>query len=77
MRSRAEVDAELARLEALLPGLIRAHGEAVLEAFAGEAERLENSISDEELARHARSRITCMLASAGLIPGDNEGEACV
>jgi hypothetical protein len=76
MKTKAEVDAELDRLERIIPELIAQYepGE-VLEAFAGEAEQLTElpPIGHEA---YIRDRISCMLASAGLIPGETEGEPC-
>lgn len=75
MRTRAEIDTELARLEALLPAIVEQYGDEWSEAFAGEAEKIESSVPAEHSA-YVSGRISCMLASAGLIPGDNEGEPC-
>jgi hypothetical protein len=76
MKTKTEVDAELERLERLIPELVRdCRPDCVLEAFAAEAETLEHS-KPAELASYVDGRIDCMLASAGLIPGDNEGEDC-
>lgn len=76
MKTRAEVDAELARLEALIPQLVEQYpADEVGEAFAAEAETLREQ-PPAELAAYVDGRLDCMLASAGLIPGDNEGEAC-
>lgn len=75
MKTKAEIDAELDRLERRIPELIRDYPpEEVLEAFAAEAESLREQPG--EFATYVAGRIDCMLASAGLIPGDNEGQAC-
>lgn len=76
MRSKADIDAELARLEALLPELVaRMPAEDVLKAFAAEAETL-SSHTPAELEAYVARRINCTLASAGLVPGETEGEPC-
>jgi hypothetical protein len=76
MKSKADIDAELGRLEVLLPGLVAAlPAEEVLKAFAAEAEPLNSHAPAEHEAYIAR-RINCMLASAGLVPGETEGEPC-
>lgn len=76
MRTREQIDAELARLERRLKDLPEeCHPDEVLEAFAGEAECLiEHAPADQ--VEHIHAMISCMLAAAGLIPGDNEGESC-
>lgn len=76
MKTREEIDVELARLERRLQDLPQeCHPDEVVEAFAGEAERLvEHAPADQ--VEHIHATISCMLASAGLIPGDNEGEDC-
>lgn len=77
MKSRADIDAELTRLEQVLPKLIdECEPDEVLEAFAAEAETLTEQAGADDVA-HIQGRIDCMLASAGLIPGDNEGEPCL
>jgi hypothetical protein len=76
MKTRAELDAELEALEARLATFIAVLDESeVSEAFAGEAEAIEEAAGPED-AEHVRARLDCMLASQGLIPGDNEGESC-
>lgn len=76
MKTKADIDAELARLETLLPSLIAElpAGE-VLQAFAAEAERLTGTPPAEHEA-YINHRINCMLASSGLVPGETEGEPC-
>lgn len=77
MKNRADIDAELTRLERVLPKLIdECEPDEVLEALAAEAETLTEHAGAEDAA-HIHGRIDCMLASAGLIPGDNEGEPCL
>lgn len=77
MKTKADIDAELARLERRLPELLQeCEPDEALEAFAGEAERLVESAPAEHV-EHVHATISCMLASAGVIPGDNGGEQCV
>ncbi|WP_372018113.1 hypothetical protein [Pseudoxanthomonas sp. 10H] len=76
MDRKSDIDAELGRLETLLPGLVaELPAEDVLKAFAREAERLNARVPAEHEAYVAR-RINCLLASAGLVPGETEGEPC-
>ncbi|AKC87016.1 hypothetical protein [Pseudoxanthomonas suwonensis] len=76
MKTPADIDAELARLERRLPELIARHdGPDVLEAFAAEAEPLTRDVPAEHEA-YVNSRLNCMLAAAGLVPGEPEGEPC-
>jgi hypothetical protein len=75
-KSRADLDAELDALEARLATFIAELDESeIFDAFAGEAEVIEDAASEHD-AGHVRARLNCMLASQGLIPGDNEGEPC-
>ena len=75
-KTRKELDALLAALEASLPKLIQdAREEDFMEAFAGLADVIEESAGTADI-EHVRGRINCMLSSRGLIPGDNEGEPC-
>lgn len=75
-KSRSALDADLAALEARLATFIAELDESdVFDAFAGEAEMIEDAAGPED-AEHVRARLDCMLASQGLIPGDNEGEPC-
>lgn len=77
MKTKADVDAELARLETLLPSLIaELPPEDVLGAFANEAEML-TELPPAGHEAYIRDRITCMLGSAGLIPSDNQDEPCL
>ena len=70
MKTQAEVDAELDRLERLIPDLVRDYpADEVLAAFAGEAERLQET-APLGLEAHVFGRINSMLLKAGLIPGD-------
>lgn len=76
MKTRAEIDAELQRLEQRLPRLVdECEPDEVLEDFAGEAECLVEQ-APADYIEHVHATISCMLASAGLIPGENEGESC-
>ena len=73
---KPETEAELRRLEALIPKLVaELPADEVLEAFAAEAETLTEQAGDE--SPQIQGRIDCMLASAGLIPGEYEGEPCL
>jgi hypothetical protein len=75
-KPRAVLDSELDALELRLATFISELDESeVFDAFAGEAEVIEEAAGPED-AEHVRSRLDCMLASQGLIPGDNEGEPC-
>ena len=68
MKSRAEVDAELAGLEALIPMLVAEYApDELLEAFAGEAEVLIEHVPAEH-PLHIRESIDLMLVAAELIP---------
>ena len=68
MKSRAEVDAELAGLEALIPMLVSEYApDDLLEAFAGEAEVLTERVPADH-ALHVRETIDRMLVAAKLIP---------
>ena len=70
--TRAQLDADLARLEAMLPRLIEdTRSEDVLEVFAGEAEPIRDRAGQDDAA-HVNNRLQCMLRDAGLIPGDDE-----
>jgi hypothetical protein len=76
MKTKAEVDAELDRLEKRIPELIaECEPDWLLEAFASESECLRESAPSEH-AEYVRGRLDCMLASVGLIPGETEGEPC-
>ena len=73
MKSRSDIDTELARLEALLPGLVaRLPAAQVLDAFAAEARPLTEQVAEEHQAEVTR-RLNCMLAAAGLVPGRTGG----
>lgn len=70
MKTQSEVDAELARLEGLIPDLIAQYpAEQVLEAFAGEAEVLREQ-PPAGMEQYVAGKINAMLAAAGLIPGE-------
>ncbi|UWX03878.1 hypothetical protein H1235_15485 [Pseudoxanthomonas sp. NC8] len=76
MNSKADIDTEIARLETVLPRLVaELPPEEVLKAFAAEAEALNANAPAEHEAYIAR-RLNCMLASAGPVPGETEGEPC-
>ncbi|MGV8959195.1 MAG: hypothetical protein ACOH1V_02250 [Stenotrophomonas sp.] len=76
--SRTELEAALDALAARIDTLVAeadTRQEDVLEEFAGEAEEIEERTAVEDRT-FLDSRINCILASAGLIPGDSEGEPC-
>ena len=76
LKTRTALDADLDALQARIPALIAENEpDSVLEAFAGEAEAIEEATGPED-REHVSGRIQCMLSSAGLIPGENEGEPC-
>jgi hypothetical protein len=76
MKTRDQIDAELARLDRRLKDLPEeCHPDEILEAFAGEAECLIEHAPPDQV-EHIHATIGCMLAVAGLIPGDNESEEC-
>lgn len=76
MKTRDDINAELARLERRLTDLPQeCPPDEVLEAFAREAERLVELAPADQVER-IHSTISCMLDSAGLIPGENEGQPC-
>ena len=75
-KSRAELDKLLADLEAELPAIeAETDADGFMETFAREAEIIERAAGPADV-EHVRSRVSCMLASRGLIPGDSEGERC-
>jgi hypothetical protein len=75
-KTRKELDAMLALLEDNLPTLLKESEESdFMEAFAGQAEVIEDAAGPDDIER-VRVRINCMLGSRGLIPSDNEGEPC-
>ena len=68
MKTCAEVDAELARLEALIPKLIAEYApDELRDAFASDAEILTEHAPAEQ-ALHVRQHIDRMLVAAVLIP---------
>jgi hypothetical protein len=75
-KTRKELDEILAQLEYTLPTLLKESEESdFMEAFAGEAEVIEDAAGPDDID-HVRGRINCMLRSRGLIPSDNDGEPC-
>jgi len=77
MNTRAQIDAELQRLEQLLPQL-QAEGDtgAALDRFAEASAPLTRDAPAEEEA-YINQRLTCMLVDAGLVAGGPEGEPCL
>lgn len=78
-KTRPELDEVLAKLQADLPRLVEEHsedGDFDFGAFAGEADEIVASASDEDRP-YVEDRLQCMLGAAGLVPSDNEGENCV
>lgn len=76
MQSKADIDTELKRLQRRLPELMDGRGkDEVLAAFAEEARPL---VADPpaEHAAYINRRLNCMLADAGLVAGEAEGEPC-
>ena len=76
MHTRPDIDAELERLQQRLPMLVeQLPADQVLAAFAREAGPLTESVPEEHRA-YVTGRLNCMLAAAGLVPGETEGEPC-
>lgn len=76
MKPRTDLDAELERLQRRLQDLARDRPPpAVLEAFAAESRPLLAGLPPEDEA-YVNSRLNCMLAAAGLVAGEPEGEPC-
>lgn len=78
-KSREELDAMLAALEAEMPALIAKHaeeGDFDFCEFAGHADHIEDSAGPDD-REYVHGKIQCLLGSAGLIPSDNEGEPCI
>jgi len=76
MKTEAEINAELERLEKRIPELVASLPPAqVLDTFAAEAESL-TAEPPAEFEAYINRRINCMLAAAGLVPGEPEGEPC-
>jgi hypothetical protein len=72
MKTRAELDAALDKLQADLPGMMAAYDEAtIMDAFAGVMEDIEAETAPAD-TEHLFSRTQCMLRDAGLIPADDE-----
>jgi len=73
-KTRADLDGMLSELEIGLPRLLQETDEdSFMEAFAGEADAIEDLASPGDIA-HVRGRINRMLSSRGLIPGDDDDE---
>lgn len=73
---KSDIDAELDRLEQRLQSLLGDQDHArVLARFAEETAPL-NADPPAEHAAYISRRIDCMLAAAGLVPGEPEGEPC-
>lgn len=76
MKTRADIDAELQRLEQLIPAL-KAEGDTAtaLDRFAQASTPLTRDAPAEHEA-YVNQRLTCMLVAAGLVAGGPEGEPC-
>jgi hypothetical protein len=71
-KSKAELIVALDELESRLPVLIaESEPSNLMDAFAGEAEVIDDAVADEDRA-YFNNRVQCMLRDAGLIPGDDE-----
>lgn len=78
MAPRNDIEAELARLQRRLTALLAEHGNRkaeVLEAFSAEAAPLTGQVPAEQAA-FVNKRLNCMLAAAGLVAAEAEGEPC-
>lgn len=77
MDNKAAIDAELKRLEQLIPGLKDQGDEAAaLERFAEASAPLTRNAPAEHEA-YITQRLQCMLVAAGLVAGSPEGEPCI
>ncbi|AAM40741.1 hypothetical protein JH271_07760 [Xanthomonas campestris pv. campestris] len=76
MPNRSELDAHLDALQDALPN-VASDEDADFDYldFQARAEAVLHSAAPEDAA-HVRGRIDDMLASAGLIPTDDNGQAC-
>lgn len=76
MNTRAQIDAELQRLEQLIPGL-KADGDPAraLDRFAEASAPLTRDAPAEHEA-YINQRLNCILVDAGLVAGGPEGEPC-
>jgi len=73
MKTRADIDAELARLSERLDALCRElPPERVLEAFPDEVRPLTEQVAPEHEA-YVEDRVNAMLTAAGLIHDDAAG----
>lgn len=77
MEKNPAIEAELQRLEKLIPGLkAESDTKAALERFAEASAPLTRNAPAEQEA-YITQRLTCMLVDAGQVAGDPEGEPCV
>lgn len=76
MKNRTELNQSLSELGARLSDIIAEAGaDHALARFSEEGRALAESVSPED-APYVYHRISCMLAGAGLIAGQDEGEQC-
>ncbi len=76
MTQTADIDTELDRLERRLHELLAGlDADKVMEIFAAEHAAVSRAAPAGQ-AGHIDGRVNCMLAAAGLIPGETEGERC-
>lgn len=78
MDPRIDIEAELARLQQRLAALLAERDgrkAGVLEAFSAEAAPLIARVPAEQAA-FVNKRLNCMLAAAGLVAAEAEGEPC-
>ena len=76
MNTRAQIDAELQRLEQLIPELkADADPAAALDRFAAASAPLTRDAPAEHEA-YIHQRLGCILVDAGLVAGGPEGEPC-
>ena len=74
--TRQELDMELDRLQDTLPAL-ESDEEATFDYldFQQKAQAVVDAAFEDD-RDYFQSRVTCMLASAGLVPSESEGEPC-
>ncbi len=70
-----ELEQALRLFESNLRAMAELSDPLALATIEREADALLRSASPAEQER-VRARLNCMLGSAGLVPSDNEGEAC-